>query len=619
MYRLQNFPTDMGAPRDMPKGSGALSAQEYGVLKAWIDNMSSPNSSNPFTCNESEDPDTLNARRLTRLELRNTYYIAVARGIDYNWQNGQPIPSDTGTPPRVSAWMDNNYLNIYKNLPPDSSSTYSTADSNFSALHAQAYFNVTDQLIQFITNNPSTFANFVGNYIKYNPGGCTFSGDPANLSPACQTAFVKNLALRSWGREIESDDTNGNNELASIMQEFSLNSGAAAVNNVIFRIFMAPQMYFHINSSVTAVGPYYKLSSYSIARRLSYIFTQGPPDENLLQIAGTQDLSTDAGFNAAVSYLSQNMDMGINQFAYEWLKLDNLPQYKETSLPKFQYIATGLTLDENYRQAMKDDITELVTYITASNQGLNELFTSNVSFARNPTLMKVYNVSSAAPAKGTITEANAVRFPAGERSGLLTRAAMLFAGGQTENPMHRGVSIRKNLFCKTINPPPPDLKGALVAPPADPNMTTRDRYAAATSSSTCMGCHSMINPVGFSFSKYNSFGAYQANEPIFDPQGNFVKTLPTNAQGTLGVALGIDKDITDALDFSVAIEDATDVKACLSQNFYTYVEGLSSLPGNQPSCSMNRMYQALDGHASLKDFFTAGVMTPQFRYRKIVK
>jgi hypothetical protein len=309
----------------------------------------------------------------------------------------------------------------------------------------------------------------------------------------------------------------------------------------------------------------------------------------------------------------------VDQFAYEWLKLDQMPGFKESGLQKFQYIVKDLGdgVDERLREAMKTEVVELVSYVANSNQGLNELFNTNISFARYPTLMRLYSVSAAAPA--TVTESNAVRFPAGQRSGLLTRAAVLFSGGQTENPMHRGVSLRKNLLCKSITPPPADLKEALVPPPVDPNLTTRERYTAATSSSTCMACHSQINPVGFAFSKYNSLGMYQPSEPIFDAGGNYLKSLPTDAHVSLSVAIGIDKDVNDALEFSNVLSDSKEVKSCLTQNFYAYETGLNALPGAQASCAMNRMYQALDSKASLKEFFRASVLNPQFRYRDIQK
>lgn len=600
LYRLKNYPADMGAPRDMPRGS-SLSLDEYAALSTWVENMSDPNSTNPFACNASEAPDTLNAKRLTKRELTNTYLSIVARGV------GQ----------ETADWMTGNYLDINRWLPPDASSTYSTADSNFGALHAQSYLAVADQVTKFVTQS-NQINRFVSTFIAFNPSGCAFT-DISTMSIACQDAFIKNFVLRAWGREIETTEANSNNEFAALKQEFSLASGEAAVNNLVFRVFMSPQFYFHLNNSVTQVGPYYRLSSYSIARRLSYIFTQGPPDENLLAIASSQDLLTDAGFSTALDYLSQNMKSGINQFAYEWLQLDLLPGFKETGLQKFQYIAgpLGDGVDDRLRQAMKDEVVELVTYITNSNQGLKELFTTNVSFARYPTLMRLYNVSTPAPAN--ITDSNAVRLPAGERSGLLTRSAIIFSGGQTENPMHRGVTIRKNLLCKTIPPPPANLKEALVPPAVDPNLTTRERYTAATSSTNCMGCHSMINPVGFAFSKYNSLGGYQPIEPIFDSGGNFQRNLPTDARVLLTASIGIEREVNDALEFSDVVSESNDVKSCFVQNFSAYENGLSSLPGAQSSCSMNKMYQALDSKASLKEVFKASVLIPQFRYRNIQK
>ncbi|MGL1687275.1 DUF1588 domain-containing protein, partial [Vibrio parahaemolyticus] len=46
--------------------------------------------------------------------------------------------------------------------------------------------------------------------------------------------------------------------------------------------------------------------------------------------------------------------------------------------------------------------------------------------------------------------------------------------------------------------------------------TTRDAITHQTDATLCMGCHSTINPTGFSFENFDPLGKIRTQELIFD-------------------------------------------------------------------------------------------------------
>ena len=402
--------------------------------------------------------------------------------------------------------------------------------------------------------------------------------------------------------------------------EFQLAASTTiGVENMIFRVLTSPQFLHHLQIDVQQVNANtYKLSSYLVARKLAFMFTQTLPDENLLNIAANNDLSLDPGFNLALSSVSANMKSSISQFTSEWLHLDKLPVFSDVNNNKFKYITTnlGITANDSLRKAMSDEVIELINYVTGSNKNYKEIFNSNISFTRDPNLMAVYGLTAAAPSN--VSDTNAVRFPAGERSGLLTRAALLLSGTASENPVMRGIHTRKDILCLTLGDPPAD-PSALTPPPLDPNLTTRERYQQKTSSASCIGCHSQINPVGFSFSKYNAIGGFQNVEPVFDINQQLINQLPTDSKANLQIPLGINKEVQNALEFSDEIANSKTFKKCFSQNFYSYIYGLNERTKITNSCALNKMYNSLNNGESLQSFFKSSVSDFRFRYRKIVK
>lgn len=110
-----------------------------------------------------------------------------------------------------------------------------------------------------------------------------------------------------------------------------------------------------------------------------------------------------------------------------------------------------------------------------------------------------------------------VRFESDRRSGILTHP-FLMAGlsyYRSTSPIHRGVFVAKSLLGRSLKPPPIDVEP--LSESFDPNMTTRERVAHQTQEVNCIGCHSIINPLGFPLENFDAVGKfrdYEKSKPI---------------------------------------------------------------------------------------------------------
>jgi hypothetical protein len=88
-----------------------------------------------------------------------------------------------------------------------------------------------------------------------------------------------------------------------------------------------------------------------------------------------------------------------------------------------------------------------------------------------------------------------------------------------ERSTKRGVWMLRGLLCIDVEPKPIDVEPV----PAMPGQTSREALEASVADGVCRGCHSMIDPLGFSLEHYDSLGDYRTVEngrPI-DASGSF--------------------------------------------------------------------------------------------------
>jgi len=137
-------------------------------------------------------------------------------------------------------------------------------------------------------------------------------------------------------------------------------------------------------------------------------------------------------------------------------------------------------------------------------------FTANYAFV-NSDLASLYGVP--APA----AEFERVQLPeAAERAGVLgqgTFLAQTSKPGET-SPTVRGFFVREHFLCQQVPDPPPGTNSTLPPVRVDRPQTNRDRLKEHAVNRTCSGCHSLMDPIGLGFEKFDAIGKRREKQSI---------------------------------------------------------------------------------------------------------
>jgi hypothetical protein len=86
----------------------------------------------------------------------------------------------------------------------------------------------------------------------------------------------------------------------------------------------------------------------------------------------------------------------------------------------------------------------------------------------------------------------------------------VFAYHKSSSPIHRGVFLTRNIVGRALKPPPMAIQ--IMDDRFDPSLTMREKVAELTRPAACQGCHSVINPLGFSLEHYDAVGRYRTTD-----------------------------------------------------------------------------------------------------------
>src|SRR6185436_20076436 len=88
-----------------------------------------------------------------------------------------------------------------------------------------------------------------------------------------------------------------------------------------------------------------------------------------------------------------------------------------------------------------------------------------------------------------------VNFDPAQRSGVFTHPYLLasLASSRATSPIHRGVFLSRNIVGLALKNPP--VAVAFEDAKFDPTLTMREKVSELTKNASCVGCHSVINPL----------------------------------------------------------------------------------------------------------------------------
>lgn len=528
-----------------------------------------------FACNGGQEPGPSDLRRLNKRELASTLTDLFGQSV---MSSVQPqfdlLPAEN----RVGGF-DN--MNLSAN--PD---------------FVVSFFNLAETIATRVASVQTNLSAIAGSCTATTP-----------VTASCISTFIRNFGLRVFRRPLTSVEITG---FQSAYQMHATNK-AEAFTSLIMSMLVSPAFIYKFEISGEAVegrDDLFELSAYELAARLSYTIIGSMPDAQLFAAAADGAILSPSELEKQVERLLQNprAKANIKNFYTQWLELDSVAAVSDN--PQFLGGLDGANLPREMVTEAQDFIDHI---IWGSGGGIHDLMTSNISFAKTPTLAQVYGV----PVWNTGTPF--IRFGP-ERAGIMTRAAFLASDDVSTLPFRRGKKVLSKLLCYQLKRPDPGLleSGALDDPPFHPSLSTRQRYEHKTSPAQCMTCHASLNPVSFSLEGFDTLGRYRQTETIYDQSLTPVNSLPVDTSVQFSFLTGQHMSASNAAEMSQTLSLSGEVAQCFVRQWFRYGNGRHET--DDDNCHMRAVYEDLTGtDRSILTMIKRSALKAQFRQKRLRK
>ena len=381
----------------------------------------------------------------------------------------------------------------------------------------------------------------------------------------CARQFVEKFGRRAFRRPLTSTETAAFTGYYSKTRTDLSATFPDAIRLVTAVILQSPNFLYRWElgpSPARKQGAVVRFNDHEMASRLSYALWATMPDSELFSAADAGQIRTPAQIQAQARRMLKHdkaKDM-LADFQTQWMGLgDLLRAQKDARL----YPSFNATL----AQDMAAETQAFFAHVMGptGDGKLNTLLTAPFSFV-NESLASLYGLTG-------ITGSNLrkVDLDPTRRGGMLTQSAFLTSHGAPggSHPVKRGAELLERMLCVELPPPPPNLP--TVNPPKD-NVSTRERFAVHGANACAVGCHALIDPLGFSFEHYDGIGAYRANDG----------GKPVDAKGTVELG-GKVKSFSNAPELTKLLAESDEVKQCMSKQLLRYVLKRKDAAGDEAS------------------------------------
>jgi hypothetical protein len=368
-------------------------------------------------------------------------------------------------------------------------------------------------------------------------GACT-AGAPER---DCARQRLTRLALRLLRRPATPDELTSYLGLWDSVR--ARESATVATQAVVQRLLLTPDFLYHVEVGDPVTG---RLDDYEMASRLAFLAWESAPDQALYDAAAAGTLTTPAGARVQLERLLAH-PRGVRtmqRFFELWSdlgKLDTLTK-DPAAYPDFEAL----------RAPMRDEFSRFIEGLLSRGGTVNELLTSRETTV-DAALATFYGVTP--PVSGTAR----VTLPPERAGGFLTQAAFLAIHGkaQRSGPILRGLFVRERLLCAPVPPPPPGVS-ATIPPGTVTDRTTREYFHTLTAGPACQGCHTLINPVGFTYEGFDGIGRARTLD----------NGLPVDTATDIVGSGDLDGPTRDAAELSRKLASSEQVRSCLSRSWF---------------------------------------------------
>lgn len=400
---------------------------------------------------------------------------------------------------------------------------------------------------------------------------------------ACIDTFITSFGRRAFRRPVRTA------EQASIRRAYDtvrMTQGAAEAWATVMQYFLqAPALLYRAEAGAGSSG-LVDLTPFELATRLSFFVTDAPPDAELSMLAESGALSDPMVLEAQARRLLAKPEAAAvtSRFVREWLRIDLLDAVPDN--------AAG------FPAAMRDDYRAQADHLvrrSLASGSLRDLFRTS----RFPLGVESDDAYGQANRGG----ANFPDVDVPERVGILSSAPFLTAHAPAGHqvPILRGAFLRKQVLCLSLPPLPGNidlttpLDGARAAP------TARDRLAPTMTLSTCSGCHTSLNPLGYALENFDATGRHRTTE----------NGATIDASGTLDLDDTTRWTFSGPREFLGHVASSQALTACAAKQFFHFAHGRQSAPEEQPFVDALADETAATG-GTMSQLVTGIIRSPRF-------
>jgi hypothetical protein len=346
----------------------------------------------------------------------------------------------------------------------------------------------------------------------------------------CAERIVDHLAKKAFRGLAASED------IDRLMHLYDLGYGNGGfekgVEYALSGVLAHPKFLYRVEAREDLKGGTFALNSTELASRLSFFLWGTLPDDNLLEAAAHGELADVAAIERQAKRMlaDPKSESLASSFAYQWLALGKLKSIDPD--PKLFADVPADLRDDLVREA-----TLFVDSIFRADRSVIDLLKADHTFL-NETLARHYGINDV---RGN--RFRRVVLADQNRWGLLGKGAVLMASSYPNrtSPVLRGAWLLDHILGTPPAQPPPNVEALVETVPGKPAVTVRERLEAHRASPSCIGCHGLMDPIGFALENFDAVGRWRERDrevggPI-DATGVLFDGTPLDGPITLRKAL----------------------------------------------------------------------------------
>ena len=277
------------------------------------------------------------------------------------------------------------------------------------------------------------------------------------------------------------------------------------IRSALMVVLASPEFLYRFSSPPAdlAPGAAYALDDYDIASRLSFFLWSSVPDEELLALADQHKLRDGAVIAAQVKRMlaDPRAEALVTSFAQQWLHIRNVREIAPDPV-----LFPGYT--PNLGDALAKEIDLFVGSVFLEDKSVLELLNGKYTFVNEPLALH-YGIAGV---RGDNFRRVELEDP--NRWGLFGKGGILMTTSYPNRtaPVLRGAWILESITGTPPASPPPNVPALAENQDGEQPRTVRERLEQHRKNPSCIGCHGVMDPLGFALENFDAVGAWRTRD-----------------------------------------------------------------------------------------------------------